>query len=126
MDKQQAKARKILQKEEVKPNPGYVKDSDYYFDGYSHFNIHEEMLKDKVRTNAYMKAILDNRDLFKGKIVLDVGSGTGILSIFAAKAGAKHVYAIEKAGIYLHSIKIIEENGLSDKITVVNGKVEEI
>lgn len=41
------------------------------------------MLKDTVRTKAYMRAITLNPDLFKDKIVLDVGSGTGILSIFA-------------------------------------------
>lgn len=47
-----------LQLEEGKPYVGYVKDSDYYFDGYSHFSIHEEMLKDTIRTKAYMKAIV--------------------------------------------------------------------
>jgi len=41
------------------------------------------MLKDKIRTKTYMKSIVDNPDMFKDKIVLDVGSGTGILSIFA-------------------------------------------
>jgi protein arginine N-methyltransferase 1 len=41
------------------------------------------MLKDKIRTKAYMSAIKKNSHLFNGKIVLDVGSGTGILSIFA-------------------------------------------
>lgn len=72
---------------------------DYYFKSYSHFGIHEEMLKDKVRTSAYMDAILKNKHLFKDKIVLDIGSGTGVLSMFAAKAGAKHVYAIDFAEI---------------------------
>ena len=47
--------------------------------------IHEEMLKDGVRTRSYQQAILGNAFLFKGKVVLDVGCGTGILSLFAAK-----------------------------------------
>ncbi len=41
------------------------------------------MLKDTIRTKAYMNAIMDNPHLFKDKIVLDIGSGTGVLSIFA-------------------------------------------
>ena len=45
------------------------------------------MLKDSVRTRTYMNAIMRNTFLFKGKIVLDVGCGTGILSLFAAKVG---------------------------------------
>merc|ERR1719264_1367501 len=84
------------------------------------------MLKDKVRTGTYQKAILSNPHLFKDKIVLDIGCGTGILCLFAAKAGAKHVYGIEMAGIAHNARKIIEENGYSDRITVIKGKVEEI
>ena len=58
--------------------------------------------------------------------MLDVGAGTGILSIFAARAGAKHVYAVENANIAIHARAIIEKNGLTDKITVIKGKIEEI
>jgi 2-polyprenyl-3-methyl-5-hydroxy-6-metoxy-1,4-benzoquinol methylase len=50
-----------------------------------HAGIHEEMLKDSVRTRSYQQAILGNAFLFKDKLVLDVGCGTGILSLFAAK-----------------------------------------
>jgi hypothetical protein len=99
---------------------------DYYFGSYSHFYIHEEMLKDKVRTNAYRQAIEGNPSDFKDKIVLDIGAGTGILSIFAARAGAKHVYAVENAEIAHFAREIIKKNGLSDKITVLKGKMEEI
>lgn len=54
----------------------------------------QEMLKDEVRTLTYRNAMYHNKHVFKDKVVLDVGSGTGILSMFAAKAGARHVYGV--------------------------------
>lgn len=99
---------------------------DYYFDSYSHFGIHEEMLKDEVRTTSYMKAIMNNKHLFKGKVVLDVGCGTGILSMFCAKAGAKHVYGVDMASIITQARTIVDTNGFGDVITLIQGKVEEI
>lgn len=84
------------------------------------------MLKDRVRTRGYMNAILNNRHLFQGKVVLDVGSGTGILCLFAAKAGAKHVYGVECSAIADQAVKIVEDNGYADRVTIVKGKVEEI
>lgn len=55
------------------------------------------MLKDSVRTGSYRNAIINNPQLFKDKTVLDVGCGTGILSMFCAKAGAKHVVGVSSA-----------------------------
>jgi histone-arginine methyltransferase CARM1 len=42
------------------------------------------MLMDEIRTSTYRNAIINNHIDFNGKIVLDVGAGSGILSIFAA------------------------------------------
>lgn len=106
----------------VKPRSG---DKDYYFNSYSSFYIHEEMIKDSVRTESYRKAIEGNTEAFKDKIVLDIGCGTSILSIFAARAGAKHVYALEFADIADYAEMIVKKNGLSDKITIIKSKVEE-
>uniref|UniRef100_A0A182PN09 type I protein arginine methyltransferase n=1 Tax=Anopheles epiroticus TaxID=199890 RepID=A0A182PN09_9DIPT len=99
---------------------------DYYFDSYAHFGIHEEMLKDEVRTLTYRNAMYHNKHLFKGKVVLDIGCGTGILSMFAAKAGAAKVIAIECSNIIDYAQKIIEANNLKETITLVKGKVEEV
>ncbi|KAF9662434.1 hypothetical protein SADUNF_Sadunf18G0052900 [Salix dunnii] len=100
--------------------------ADYYFDSYSHFGIHEEMLKDAVRTKTYQNVIYQNKFLFKDKVVLDVGAGTGILSLFCAKAGAAHVYAVECSHMANMAKEIVESNGFSNVITVLKGKIEEI
>merc|ERR1712032_1100166 len=99
---------------------------DYYFDSYAHFGIHEEMLKDEVRTTSYRNAMIHNSHLFKGKVVLDVGCGTGILSMFAAKAGAAKVIGVDMSSIVEYARKIVEANNLSHKVQIIRGKVEEI
>ena len=54
----------------------------------------QEMLKDEVRTLTYRDSMYHNRHLFRNKVVLDVGCGTGILCMFAAKAGARKVIGV--------------------------------
>lgn len=103
-----------------------VTSADYYFDSYSHFGIHEEMLKDRVRTQSYMQAIEKNKHIFEGKIVLDVGCGTGILSMFAARAGAAKVYAVECSAIAEQAKRIISDNGFSDTVEVIQKKMEDV
>ncbi|CAG2063690.1 unnamed protein product [Timema podura] len=98
---------------------------DYYFDSYAHFGIHEEMLKDEVRTLTYRNSMYHNKHLFKGKVVLDIGCGTGILSMFAAKAGASKVIGIECSNIVQYATKIIEDNQLSDVVSIIKGKVKD-
>jgi predicted RNA methylase len=63
-----------------------------YFDGYGDLEIHKEMLGDEARVDSYRAAL--NALSFE-KAVVDVGAGTGLLSLMAMDAGATCVYAIE-------------------------------
>lgn len=58
--------------------------------------------------------------------VLDVGSGLGLLCMFAAQAGAAHVYGVEASDIIDHSREIIKANGFEDTITLIHGKMEDV
>jgi len=84
------------------------------------------MLKDTIRTDAYRDFIYENKSLFAGKVVLDVGCGTGILSMFCAKAGAARVIAVDNSAIIDKARENIFNNGFADKITCLRGKVEEV
>jgi protein arginine N-methyltransferase 3 len=77
------------------------------------------MLKDAIRTDAYRDFVYQNKHVFKDKVVLDVGCGTGILSMFCAKAGARKVISVDNSNIIDRAKEIIHENGFGDVITYV-------
>jgi 2-polyprenyl-3-methyl-5-hydroxy-6-metoxy-1,4-benzoquinol methylase len=83
-----------------------VDEDAHYFHTYDRIHIHEDMLKDAARTTCYRDALLKNRHLVEGKVVVDVGCGTGILSMFAVLAGARHVYALEMSEIADVAVKV--------------------
>ncbi|XP_058788875.1 histone-arginine methyltransferase CARMER isoform X2 [Phymastichus coffea] len=97
-----------------------------YFQFYGYLSQQQNMMQDYVRTSTYQRAILGNLSDFKDKIVLDVGAGSGILSFFAVQAGAKKVYAVEASNMAYHAELLVAANNLSDKITIIAGKIEEI
>ncbi|XP_045452306.1 protein arginine N-methyltransferase 6 [Melitaea cinxia] len=101
-------------------------ESNDYFSSYEDLEIHRLMLEDHPRTDAYRKAILENKSYFKDKIVMDVGCGTGILSIFCAQAGAKKVYAVEASKLANLAKEIIKENEFEEIIEVLHSKVEDV
>ncbi len=74
---------------------------------------HVGMLRDTVRVMAYRAAIEKHAP---GKRVVEVGCGTGILSLFAAKAGASKVIAIEESQVSETAAAMFEANGCSDVI----------
>ncbi|XP_053614345.1 uncharacterized protein Art8 isoform X2 [Plodia interpunctella] len=87
-----------------------------YFTSYEDLEVHKLMIEDSPRTEAYKEAISENKDFFKDKVVMDVGCGTGILSIFCAQAGAKKVYAVEASNLANLAKEIIKENKFEDII----------
>ncbi|XP_011159331.1 protein arginine N-methyltransferase 6 [Solenopsis invicta] len=99
---------------------------DQYFESYEELDIHQLMLSDKTRVLAYKSAIFNSKEQFQDKIVMDIGAGSGILSIFCAQVGAKKVYAVE-ASILAKSIDQVSiENNVQDKVEVIHSKVEDI
>ena len=79
---------------------------------------HHEMLKDTVRVESYQKAIL--QVVQKGDVVLDLGCGTGIMSLFACQAGARKVYAVESEPVIEIARRVSEANGFDDRIEIFN------
>jgi len=83
-------------------------------------DVHIRMLNDTLRTSAFQAAIHDT--VTSNDIVVDIGTGTGVLAATAALAGAKHVYAIEMAGdMPKLARRFFEANGLSERITIIEG-----
>jgi SAM-dependent methyltransferase len=79
-------------------------------------NHHRLMLADKLRMTAYEKAI--SARVKPGMTVLDLGTGTGILSLWAARAGAR-VIAVEPHAVIGVARQVAEDNGLADRIRFI-------
>src|SRR5260221_8415885 len=80
-------------------------------------SVHREMIYDEVRTSAYCQAI--DEAVSPGDIVLDLGTGTGLLAMMAVRAGAEKVYAIEKTSIIGVAKANAEKMGMADKIEFI-------
>lgn len=82
------------------------------------------MVLDRVRLDAFRRAI--EEVVRPGDVVLDVGTGNGLLALLAARAGAKKVFAVERTGAIELAIEHAKENGLADVIEVVRADVLEL
>ncbi|KAG9459702.1 hypothetical protein H6P81_004210 [Aristolochia fimbriata] len=97
-----------------------------YFCTYAFLYHQKEMLSDRVRMDAYYNAIFKNQDHFRGKTVLDVGTGSGILAIWSAQAGARRVYAVEATKMSEHARELVKANGLEDIVEVIESSMEDV
>jgi protein arginine N-methyltransferase 6 len=100
--------------------------TDDYFESYGDLTVHELMLKDAPRMSAYRDAIEKNKHLFEGRTVLDVGSGSGVLAMWCARAGARTVYAVEASGMARMARTLVAHNGLDQVVRVIEEAVENV
>ena len=91
---------------------------------YAEFEVHRTMIRDRVRTEAFRRAI--DSVVRPGDVVLDVGAGSGILSVFAARAGAASVYAVERTSIAVLAHELAAANGVAEIVHVIHGDVIDI
>jgi len=91
---------------------------------YNDIHVHKLMLHDRIRCEAFRRALAET--VRPDSAVLDVGAGTGLLSIFAAQAGARVVYAVERTKTAELARRIILDNGLADRILVLQDDMENI
>jgi 2-polyprenyl-3-methyl-5-hydroxy-6-metoxy-1,4-benzoquinol methylase len=99
-----------------------------YFESYSDLSVHTLMLKDRPRMIAYTEGLRYLAPLIRGKRVLDVGAGTGVLSMLCARlccpASITSVEATPSTAKL--AATLVEANGLSDIITIVNCRIEDL
>ena len=93
---------------------------------YAQLPNQQNMLEDSIRTGIYNQSINLNMVDFLDKVVMDLGAGSGILSFFAAHSGARKVYAIEATPMAENARRLVAANGLSDRIEVIQAKVEDL
>jgi protein arginine N-methyltransferase 1 len=91
---------------------------------YDSLHIHQVMLSDHVRNTAFEAAL--RAEVRAGVVVLDVGAGTGILSLWAARAGARRVYAVERSTMAAVAADLVARNGLDSVITVIQAPIEQV
>jgi len=91
---------------------------------YAEFEVHRTMIRDQVRTEAFRRAI--DSVVRPGGIVLDVGAGSGILSLFAARAGAARVYAVEPTSVAVLAQQLAVANGVDEIVHVIQGDILDV
>ncbi|XP_034041677.1 protein arginine N-methyltransferase 2 [Thalassophryne amazonica] len=98
-----------------------------YFGTYGTLKLHLEMLSDKPRTEAYRQVVLVNSAALKNKVVMDLGCGTGIISLFCAQlAQPSVVYAVEASSMVDYTRQLVKQNSCEEVVTVLHGRVEDV
>uniref|UniRef100_H2U880 Protein arginine N-methyltransferase 2 n=1 Tax=Takifugu rubripes TaxID=31033 RepID=H2U880_TAKRU len=98
-----------------------------YFGSYGTLRLHLEMLSDKSRTDTYRRAVVSNSISLTNKVVMDLGCGTGVISLFCAQlARPSLVYAVEASSMAEYTRQLVKQNGCEEVVTVLQGRGEEV
>ena len=98
-----------------------------YVESYGNLAVHQLMLQDRARCAWYEAELERACRVVRDAVVLDVGCGCGLLALFAARAGARKVYAVEsKSKMAALAQAVVEDNGLQSRVSVVHGRVEDV
>ncbi len=93
---------------------------EYYFQRYGDLELHRRMIGDRARTEAFARAIAEV--VREGDVVVDLGTGTGILAMLAGRAGARRVVGIDQAEITQVAADLVDHNGLGDRVQILRGE----
>lgn len=97
-----------------------------YFEHCAQPEVQQRLAEDEAALEAFARALGENEGELEGKTVLEIGSGTGLLAMLAAQAGAKHVYAVEASSLADTAQQVVRDNQLQHKVTVIKGRVEDV
>ena len=91
---------------------------------FSSVSFHRLLVGDTLRNQLYREAIM--RSVNPGDVVVDIGTGSGLLAFFACQAGAKRVYAIERTAMVKVAEKIAKCNNFTRQITFINDESQNV
>jgi type I protein arginine methyltransferase len=88
------------------------------------FDEYARMLAEPVRGSAYLTAVRET--VRAGSVVADIGSGPGMLGVYAATLGARRVFLIDPDASVYAGAELARENGVSDRVEVIRATSTEI
>lgn len=100
------------------------RETPVFFDNFPAWDIHRRMLGDRVRLDAYARAL--DALVTPDSVVLDAGTGTGILACLAARAGARKVYGVDRSDILDLARQTAEGSGVADRVSFIQADLAEV
>jgi len=99
--------------------PEEAEDTGVMFRNFAQIDVHRRMLADEPRVAGFAAAIAER--VQPGMVVLDAGTGTGVLACLAARAGARRVYAVDNSDALELAREVVDRSGLDDQVELIRG-----